>query len=151
MVTKEDLIRENTELKARLDLAEKWMRREVATSIDRIQKEQSQKTTRKSLANMFESEGLDILTKRILDQFDDSLSHAPKYTIERLIDAEIYWQTLQRYPQMDALPIVLAYQKILDAWIEETLIAPYRTKMQHTKIGHAIHTTDVDITNIIQK
>ena len=39
MVTKEDLIRENTELKARLDLAEKWMRREVATSIDRIQKE----------------------------------------------------------------------------------------------------------------
>jgi hypothetical protein len=56
MVTKEDLIRENTELKSRLDLAEKWMRREVATSIDRIQKEQSQKTTRKSLANMFESE-----------------------------------------------------------------------------------------------
>ena len=151
MLTKEDLIRENTELKARLDLAEKWMRREVATSIDRIQKEQSQKTTRKSLANMFESEGLDILTKRILDQFDDSLAHAPKYTIERLIDAEIYWQTLQRYPQMDALPIVLAYQKILDAWIEETLIAPYRTKMQHTKIGHAIHSTDVDITNIIQK
>ncbi len=151
MLTKEDLIRENTELKARLDLAEKWMRREVATSIDRIQKEQSQKTTRKSLANMFESEWLDILTKRILDQFDDSLTHAPKYTIERLIDAEIYWQTLQRYPQMDALPIVLAYQKILDAWIEETLIAPYRTKMQHTKIGHAIHSTDVDITNIIQK
>ena len=56
MQTKEDLIRENTELQARLDLAEKWMRREVVTSIDRIQKEQSHKTTRKSLANMFESE-----------------------------------------------------------------------------------------------
>jgi hypothetical protein len=151
MQTREDLIRENTELKARLDLAEKWMRREIATSIDRIQKEKSKKSTRKSLANMFESEWLDILTTRILSQFDDSLENAPKYTIERLIDAEIYWQTLQRYPQMDALPIVLAYQKILDAWIEETLIAPYRTKMQHIKIGHAIHSTDADITNIIQK
>lgn len=126
MQTKEDLIRENTELQARLDLAEKWMRREVVTSIDRIQKEQSKKTTRKSLQNMFESEWIDILTKHILDQFDDSLENAPKYTIERLIDAEIYWQTLQRYPQMDALPIVLAYQKILDAWIEEKLIAGFR-------------------------
>ncbi len=56
MQDRKDLIRENTELKARLDLAEKWMRREVATSIDRIQKEKSTKITRKSLANMFESE-----------------------------------------------------------------------------------------------
>ena len=151
MQTNEDLIQENIELKARLDLAEKWMRREVASSIGRIERDKSTKSTRKSLANMFESEWLDILTKRILDQFDDSLTNAPKYTIERLIDAEIYWQTLQRYPQMDALPIILAYQKILDAWIEESLIAPYRTKMQNTKIGHAIHSTDTDIANILTK
>jgi hypothetical protein len=91
------------------------------------------------------------LTKRILEQFDDSLSNSPKYTTERLIDAEIYWQTLQRYPQMDALPIILAYQKILDAWIEESLIAGYRTQMQNTKIGHAIHSTDTDIANILTK
>ena len=133
MATKEDLIRENTELQSRLDLAEKWMRREVASSIGRIEREKSTKSTRKSLANMFESEWLDILTKRILDQFDDSLENAPKYTIERLIDAEIYWQTLQRYPQMDALPIVLAYQKILDTWIEESLIAPWRVSFSPEK------------------
>lgn len=151
MTTKADLIRENTELQSRLDLAEKWMRREVASSIGRIERDKSTKSTRKSLANMFESEWLDILTKRILDQFDDSLNNAPKYTTERLIDAEIYWQTLQRYPQMDALPIVLAYQKILDAWIEEKLISGYRTKMQHAKIGNAIHSTDADIANILTK
>ena len=52
---------------------------------------------------------------------------------------------------MDALPIILAYQKILDAWIEESLIAPYRTQMQHTKIGHSIHSTDTDIANILTK
>lgn len=27
---------------------------------------------------------------------------------------------------MDALPIIIAYQKILDAWIEERLVAPWR-------------------------
>ena len=52
---------------------------------------------------------------------------------------------------MDALPIILAYQKILDAWIEENLIAGYRIKMQHTKIGNAIHSTDADIANILTK
>ncbi len=52
---------------------------------------------------------------------------------------------------MDALPIILAYQKILDAWIEEKLIAEFRTKMQNTKIGHAIHSTDTDIANILTK
>ncbi|MBC7503985.1 hypothetical protein H7169_03360 [Candidatus Gracilibacteria bacterium] len=133
MQKKEDLIAENIELRSRLEFAEKWMRREVATSITRIQKEKSKNSTRKSLANMFESEGLDIITKRILDQFDDSLNSAPKYSTERLIDAEIYWQTLQRYPQMDALPIILAYQKIFDAWIEERLISPFR--LSHREVG----------------
>jgi hypothetical protein len=55
-MTKEDLIRENIELHSRLEFAEKWMRREVASSIGRIEQEKSTKSTRKSLANMFESE-----------------------------------------------------------------------------------------------
>ncbi len=52
---------------------------------------------------------------------------------------------------MDALPIVLAYQKILDAWIEEKLIAGFRTKMQHTRNGNPILSTDTDIANILTK
>jgi hypothetical protein len=61
-----------------------------------------------------------------MSKFDNSIERAPRYTLERLIDAEIYWNTLQQYPQMDALPIIIAYQKILDAWIEERLVAPWR-------------------------
>lgn len=151
MQKKEDLIRENIELRSRLELAEKWIRREVQDSISKVQSEQSKKVTRKALSNMFEAEWLDILTRRILDQFDDSLEKSPKYTLERLIDAEIYWNTLQRYPQMDALPIIIAYQKILDAWIEEKMIAWYRMSMKHTKIWQPIHSTDIDISNIIHK
>jgi hypothetical protein len=30
---------------------------------------------------------------------------------------------------MDSLPIIIAYQKILDAWIEEKLVAPWRSSL----------------------
>lgn len=156
MQNQEDLIQENIELRSRLDLAEKWIRREIQGSISKIQREQSKQWTRKAISNIFETEWLDILTRRILDQFDDSLSNAPKYTLERLIDAEIYWNTLQRYPQMDALPIVLAYQKIFDAWIEERLIAPWRNHKVHlvswkshkNLINHNMDAIEIDIANI---
>jgi len=83
------------------------------------------------MKNIFETEWLDILTRKVLWKFDNSLKNAPRYTLERLIDAEIYWNTLQQYPHMDALPIIIAYQKILDAWIEERLVAPWRSSPPH--------------------
>jgi hypothetical protein len=126
MLSHDDLIRENAELHARLALAERWMRREVQSAIALVQREWVKKTTRKHFENIFEEKGVEIITNRILGSFGEILDHAPKYTLERLIDAEIYWETLQRYPHMDALPIVLAYQKILDAWIEEVLIDGFR-------------------------
>ena len=36
MTTKDDLIRENRELRSKLELAEKWMAREVAASLQKI-------------------------------------------------------------------------------------------------------------------
>lgn len=122
MQKKEDLIQENAELIARIALAEKWMRREVQSAISSVRRAEIKKDTRKHFENTFEQDGVEMITQRIIDTFGDALSRAPKYTLERLIDAEIYWETLQRYPHMDALPVVLAYQKILDAWIEESLV-----------------------------
>lgn len=122
MQKKEDLIQENAELISRIALAEKWMRREVQSAISSVRRAEIKKDTRKHFENTFEQDGVEMITQRIMDSFGDTLSRAPKYTLERLIDAEIYWETLQRYPHMDALPVVLAYQKILDAWIEESLV-----------------------------
>ena len=156
MSTKEELIHENTELTARLALAEKWMRREVQSAIISVKKGTVKKGTRKHFSNIFEEEGIEIITKRILDQFGPVLDHAPQYTLERLIDAEIYWETLQRYPHMDALPIVLAYQKILDAWIEERLISLWRDSEKwkvKSKKYEELHVSPLerDLENIITK
>lgn len=127
-MTKDELIRENTELQARLALAEKWMRREVQSAIRLAQEKSVKKSTRKNINSVFQEEWVDIITTRILSLFGEHLKFAPKFTLERLIDAEIYYETLQRYPSMDGLPVVLAYQKILDAWIEENLIHDWRNK-----------------------
>ncbi len=122
----DELIRENEALRARLELAERWMQREVQIALQSIQKKEIQSVTRKHFSNLFEEEGIDMMVRRITDMFGDSLKNAPEYTLERLMDAEIYWQTLQKYPTMDGLPIILVYQKIIDAWVEDYLITSWR-------------------------
>lgn len=150
MSTQESLISENATLRARLALAERWMRREVESSIAHIQRSRLKKSTRSHFANVFEEEGIEIITRKVMDEFGESLQYAPKHTLERLIDAEIYWHTLQNYPTLDALPIVLSYQKILDAWIEEKLIAPFRKSTKNIPLT-ATSAIDRDIENIITK
>ncbi len=71
---------------------------------------------------------------------------------------------------MDALPIVLAYQKIFDAWIEDRLVAPFRlchreiqinpegkikslfiTRLSHSLQRRESEALDRDIENILHK
>lgn len=148
---KDDLIQENISLRSRLDLALGWMKREIKTAKNNIQKKQVQSVTRKHFSNLFEQEGIDIIVRRIHSVFGDSIKNAPEYTLERLIDAEIYWQTLQKYPIVDGLPVILAYQKILDAWIEENLVASFRIAMKDTRYSVQDSSLDRDIQNIIIK
>lgn len=145
MQTKDDLIRENTILRARLELAERWMQREVQRAMQEIQTQSVKSQARKHFANLLEEEGTDIIASRIYDTFGDSLQSAPEFTLERLIDAEIYWQTLQKYPTMDGLPVILAYQKILDAWVEEKLIRDFRF---HHRDQSEMKRGDSDIMNM---
>jgi hypothetical protein len=56
MSTSSDLISENNELRSRLDLAERWMRREVASSIKKIQTEHTRDQGRRSIKNLLEAE-----------------------------------------------------------------------------------------------
>ncbi len=153
MQTKDDLIRENTELRGRLELAERWMQREVQDAMQSIDKQWVKSRARKHFANLLEEEGIDIIARRIHETFGFSLECAPEFTLERLIDSEIYWYTLQKYPTMDGLPVILAYQKILDAWIKEKLIKGFRrsnTNIQIQKLA-SWDTLEKDIQNILTK
>jgi hypothetical protein len=156
MKDRKTLLVENAILESKLALAEKWMQREVQGAITHIQKQKKIKNSRMYFENVFEADGINIITQSITDIFWWNLEYAPKYTLERLIDAEIYWYTLQKYPKMDALPVVLAYQKIFDAWIHETLILPWKMHKKASLLeGRFISSNAIgiekDLQNILEK
>lgn len=151
MQKKDDLIRENMLLKKKLALAEAWMRREVAHQRRSLGEDAMIKSGRKKLDNVLERESIDIITRRIESYFWENLLRAPKYTLEHLIDAEIYWQTLQKFPTLDALPVVSSYQKILDAFFENLLIdfrKSSRISLQYISVQGSL---DRDIQNVLEK
>ena len=61
----EKLLMENTILKSKLALAEKWMQREVQGAIIHIQKQKKIKTARMNFDNTFETEGINMITQII--------------------------------------------------------------------------------------
>ena len=147
-----DLIRENKELKSRLLLAEKWMQREVKNARHHIEKEKQRKATRKHFSNIFEEEGIDIITKNIYQTFWSSLKNAPPYTLERLIDAEIHWKTLQTHPHMDGFVVVALYQKILDDWLEEAIVKKFRSFFNKSNLSLLSQEhIDEDIRKVLDK
>ena len=147
-----DLIRENKELKSRLLFAEKWMQREVKNARHHIEKEKQKKTTRKHFSNIFEEEGIDIITKNIYQNFWSSFQNAPPYTLERLIDAEIHWKTLQTHPYMDGFVVVALYQKILDDWLEEAIVKKFRSSFNKSNLSLLSHEhIDEDIRKVLDK
>lgn len=156
MPTKEELILDNELLKKKLALAEAWMRREVAQHKKWLWETAMIQTGRKKLDNMLERESVNIITRKLQEQFWDSLKNAPKFTLDHLIDGEIYWQTLQKFPTLDALPVVSSYQKVLDSLFGGVLYG--FCQYVKGKIPHATQSKielqgsfDKDIENIVKK
>lgn len=130
----EELLAEIESLKRKLDVSTRWMKRQVQESIQSVAKDRVKKINRYKFQNELEREQLVLLESSIEDYFGTVLLSAPPKTVERLIDAELQWYTLQKYPQMDALALTLAYQKIFDACIEQYLSEPFRQYARKQKI-----------------
>jgi hypothetical protein len=144
------LIRENEELKARLKNCQTWMLRQVAEARLQIERAKVRVSGRHYFVSNFETEVVDNIDEMIRIYFSDTLKNAPKFTLERLHDAEIYWNTLQKFSHIDALSIVLSYQKILDSYFERI------TNIFHSNKKHTFHTYEIswidhDILQVIDK
>jgi hypothetical protein len=85
------LIEENTRLKAHLSLAQKWMKREVQSAMQSLKEKSLRKNTRKHFENMMQQESMTYITHHIQEIFGTTLQNSPSYTLERLIDSEIYY------------------------------------------------------------
>lgn len=150
MQDRDSLIRENEELKARLKNCQAWMLRQVAEARLQIERAKVSVSGRHYFVSNFESNVLENIDSIILTYFWDELKNAPKFTLERLHDAEIYWNTLQKFPHIDGLSVVLSYQKILDAYFEKI------THIFHGMKSTEFHTYETswiehDISQVIHK
>lgn len=151
MPTKDELIRENEELRLRLMHAEWWMRRQVQEASHMIELHETRKENRRHFENLLEEDLIDTLKRRMCEYFGESLKWAPRYTEERLMDAEIYWITLQKHPTIDAFPVIASYQKILDAFFEEMVTMGFREKYSTLHIPHVERWLEHDIASVLSR
>jgi hypothetical protein len=149
----EKLIHENARLRDRIVFLEKSLQREIQWGILRARKEQTQKKSRKHFSNLLEESNFALLRQHVLETFGHDIEKdAPPYTLERLIDGEIHYKTLQSYPHMDGFAVVALYQKILDDWIELTLVRHFRDSLRWWISHLAVESRlDEDIKKVIEK
>lgn len=96
-----DLINENKNLKRKLQISQLWMQRQVHESLQMIIESRQKEQSRQKFDSFFEDQIFQEISKNIETYFSYFLSNAPKYTLERLLDAEVQWYTLQKFPHMD--------------------------------------------------
>ncbi len=125
-VSREELEKENKKLKEQLWEAILWMKRQIQESTLRIGKEKISKFMKKIRKDYLDAEQVEIIKQEIENYFGKVIEKSPKNTTERIIDAELYWFQLQKYPNMDGTAIIMTYQKILDLWVDEYIVKPYR-------------------------
>lgn len=111
----DELIRENKILRHKLEVSQRWMQRQIQESLHCIRESREHTESRKRFDNFFEDGVLESFGQRMHEYFGETLAIAPAHTLERLLDAEIHWNTLQKFPHMDAFALIISYQKILDS------------------------------------
>ena len=132
---KSDLLKEIAELRKKLDLSRDWMKRQVHESKRILEHDRIKRETRGKFQNELESAQIDIFEKAITDYFGQTLDHAPPRTLERLLDSEIQWYMLQRFPRIDAVGLAVTYQKIVDSLIDISIVRPFREYMKKKMVS----------------
>lgn len=125
--TFQELEQENERLRHHLDVATRWMRREVEESVHKISKRKVTRMTEAGRDEFLRENQEAIIGKRIQDYFGDILLlNAPKETIEYLVSSEISFYNLGKNPSLDGFSVIGSYHKILDVWVEQMIVNQFR-------------------------
>lgn len=130
------IIEENRSLKRKLEVAKKWMEREVKNQIALVAKKKFKKIDDKDMKNMPYSESE--ITEQIISYFwDILLLNAPKDTIDAITASEIHYHNMKSNPKLDGLAVISGYHKVFDALIESFLtkwFRKYAKKQKHLSL-----------------
>lgn len=123
----QELQKENEDLKMRLSIAEKWMKREVKSQIQSISKEKIKSTALVDKQNFFTENIEEIVTTSVTDFFWElMLLNTPQSVLENIISAEITFYNLSKNNSADGLWVITSYHKSIDVMIESTITKWFR-------------------------
>jgi hypothetical protein len=93
---------ENNELKNKLEIAQTWMRREIAEDMKKISKAKISNSTLKERTCFLNDNIEDIVTDKIQDFFGElMLINIPAKIIRNIISAEINYYNFRHNPSFD--------------------------------------------------
>lgn len=123
----QELLRENAELKRKLEVSRVWMEREVRDSAHRIATKRVGKMSILDRDDFLGQNQEEIITNRIRGYFGELLLlNAPKSTVEHLVDSEISYFSLAKVANGDGIGVISSYTKILDSLIESGITNQFR-------------------------
>jgi hypothetical protein len=123
----QELLRENTELKRKLEVSRIWMAREVQSSTHKIATRRVGKMSIGDRDDFLGQNQEEIIANRIRGYFGELLLlNAPKNTVEHLVDSEISYFSLGKSTNGDGIGVVGSYTKILDSLIESIITNQFR-------------------------
>lgn len=123
----QELLRENSDLKRKLEISRAWMVREVKESAHKIATKRVGKMSSNERDDFLGQNQEEIITNRIRGYFGELLLlNAPKNTVEHLVDSEISYYSLGKSSNGDGIGVVSSYTKIIDSLIESIITNQFR-------------------------
>lgn len=131
MTSKENEItklkKENEILKKKLEIAQKWMEKEVKLQVHKIAKRKVSRMTHDSKTSFLNDHIEEMIWNKIVSYFSDLLLlNAPSWTVESITASEIAYFNIQQNPKIDWLGVISSYHKVLDLFIESFLTKDFR-------------------------
>lgn len=125
MYTEEEIwkiIEENTLLKKKLEIAQKWMEREVKAQIKSVADKKLKGVSVDKVEAIEEK-----ITKKITSYFWDLLLlNAPSWTIESITAAEISFYNMKDNKKIDGFAVISGYHKVLDSLLDALITKDFR-------------------------
>ena len=122
-----DLILENRKLKKQLEIAEKWIKREVLSNIKNINIERISWESIDQKENFFSENIEELVYNQVSDFFwEERFIYFSKDILENIVSSELLFSFLRKNKQVDWLAMLISYQKIFDLLVEEQITKPFR-------------------------
>lgn len=110
-----ELQEENRILKAKLVVAQKWMRKEIENQVRQIHKQKQEKENNVEFYENIE----EIISEKVITFFGEILLlNIPSSVVENIVAAEVHFYHLDHQQKGDGLGVITSYHKALDTLIE---------------------------------